>query len=173
MPKPYFYHIVILWTAGFLVFSCTKSSDQRRFEEQGFSTPENITEMTADGNPVENRTDPDDWRIGPMFQGLIDITTPAYPNPVSLNAPLEIDIDVKGIESIKGLVVFVFSNPDNIEGPIFMTNESELSPGIITVRLDPAQFSQVGSGGQASNLYRILIFDRQENLISYGDVQVI
>lgn len=161
-----------------LIFAaCSKSSDQRAFENRALTTPENYTEMTESGDVVENRTDPDDWQIGPMFQGLIEISQPAYPNPVNLNEPLEIGIEVKGIDGVNGLEILAFRDPDDPDQlrrePLYTNSESPLSTGSLTIRLNPGEFSLRGSGEQASGLYRILIYDGQQNLISYGDVELI
>ncbi|MDZ7715655.1 MAG: hypothetical protein U5J95_05520 [Balneolaceae bacterium] len=165
---PFFRFVIMLLCSGLLI-SCSKSNDQRKFEKQALSFPENITEYNANGQPIENRDDPDDWRIGPDFSGLIKIQTPAHPNPVNLNSSITIDIDVAGFEAINGLEIYVFRDPANLIGPIFISDQSPLPPGVTTVILDPSQFAQSGSGSQ---LYRILIYDNRENLISYGDLQV-
>lgn len=162
-------HFLIVFLSLGLLISCSKSNDQRKFENQAFSFPENIAEYNANGQPVENRDDPDDWRIGPDFSGLIKIQTPAHPNPVNLNSSITIDIDVAGFEAINGLEVYVFRDPANLIGPVFVSDQSPLPPGVTTVIMDPSQFAQSSSGSQ---LYRILIYDNRENLISYGDIQV-
>lgn len=159
-----------------LLYGCSKSDDQRKFENAAFKTPSGITEMAANGRVTDNgNEDPDDWQIGPMFQGLIELSSPAigaYPNPVNLNTSLRIDLDIKGIESISGLQVYVFSSPERLTGPIYQNTQSSLPPGVMTITLDPAQFSSSGAGSQASGIYRILIYDNRQNLITYGDVQV-
>jgi len=156
-----------------ILYSCSKSSDQQEFEDRAFSTPENITEMTVTGEPVPGRTDPDDWRIAPMFRGFVEIQTPAHPNPVSINSSLQIDVNIIGIESVQGLAVFVFKDRrENLVGPIFLEDPSTISPGLISIILDPSQFSRTSNLQEALGLHRILIFDQRDNLISYGDVRV-
>lgn len=161
--------LLIIFCLG-IFSSCSKTSDQRKFENQAFSFPENITEYNANGQPVENANDPDDWRIGPDFQGLVSIQTPAHPNPVNFNSSVTIDINVAGFEAINGYVIYVFRDPDNLIGPIAESQQSPLPPGVTTIILNPSQFAQQGSGIQ---IYRILIYDGRDNLISYGDIEVI
>jgi len=160
---------VLLLSISLLINACSKSNDQRDFEDRALTPPQNISEFTANGQPVPDRNDPDDWRIGPMFRGLIDIETPAHPNPVNFNSSFTINIDVKGFDAINGLEIFAFQDPQQFIGPVFVSNETTLPPGITTVIIEPSQFAQAASG---SSLFRIVIFDNNENLISYGDVQV-
>lgn len=161
---------LLLLLCGMLLLSCSKSNDQRRFEDQALTPPQNISEYTANGQPVQNRNDPDDWRIGPMFRSLVTIQTPAHPNPVNFNSSFAIDIDIRGFESINGLQIFAFQDPNRPIGPLFVSEQSQLPPGVTTVILEPTQFAQSASG---DTVFRILIYDNQQNLISYGDIEVI
>ncbi len=65
--------LALLITAG-----CAKSDDQKEFEDQAFRTPQNYTTTDANGR-VEN-DDPDDWRISPLYQLRVSITSEAYPS---------------------------------------------------------------------------------------------
>ena len=58
---------------------CQDNSSQEEFERRAFSTPENFTKTDANGNILIN--DPDDWEIGPLFQGLVEINAVPYANP--------------------------------------------------------------------------------------------
>ncbi|MDX1673140.1 MAG: hypothetical protein R3211_12445 [Balneolaceae bacterium] len=156
----------------FVATGCAESDQQNEFEQQAFSVPEGITEMTVNGTAVPGAGDPDDWRISPMFAGFIEVSTPAFPNPVNLNSPLTINLDIKGIESISGLAVFVFRDPDRLVGPIYTNDQTSLSPGLETITLQPIDFSRTGNPTEVVGLNRILIFDGRENLITYGDVEV-
>lgn len=147
-------------------FACSQSDAQREFENQAFSFPENITETTRTG-PVEGgTTDPDDWRIGPDFRGLIDVQRPAYPNPVILEDILFIELDLFE-NTVSGLKVFVFRDPmqQQLVDEINRVNTFE------TLNIPPSLFANSGGVGQSS-LYRILITDERENVITYGDVEV-
>ncbi len=169
-------YICLVVLAALALAGCAKSDKQREFENEAFSTPQGITEMTANGRLVDGgNVDSDDWRIGPQFQGLIRFASPAvgaYPNPVNLNGDLTIEVDIIGFESIMGLEILVFSDPGMLSPPIYVENQTNLSPGVKVITLDPGLFSQVGQGSGASGIYRLLIYDGRQNLISYGDVEV-
>lgn len=173
MVLPVFKHAFLLVLTVSVLIACSKSDAQRDFERDAQSVPQNITEMDIDGQPADNgRTDPDDWRISPMYAGLVEIDTPAFPNPVNIGTPLRILFDNKGIDTINGLEVYVFQNDySDLRGPFFTLGQSEIYQGLITIQLDPAQFAFQGVGN--TNIYRILIYDGREDLISYGDVEVI
>ncbi len=159
--------------ACLLLLGCSKSDDQKKFEQQAYSIPENYTAMNANGRPAgSGQTDPDDWRISPAYQGLIEVSTPAYPNPVSLNSSLRIDIDILGFESVPGLEVYTLRQVNNLFGPIVQLDQSELSPGLRVLVMDPSSFSGASSSQNATGLNRIIIFDGRDNVITYGDVRV-
>lgn len=168
------FNILLLTLAVFWLFSissCTQSDAQREFEDLAFQPPENITEMTDGGRMVSNASDPDDWRSSPMYRGLVEVATPAYPNPVNVNTQLIIEVENKGFETLSGLEVYVFKESfRNQVGPLFSMDGSTIQTGLITISLSPAQF---GDGTQASGLYRIIIYDGRQNVFTYGDVEVL
>lgn len=153
------------------VASCSKSGDQREFERDAFTFPQNYTATDAHGALLPNATDPDDWRIGPMFGGLVAVSTPAWPNPVNLNNSFQIELDIRGIESVSGLEVLAFDEPGQpLIGPLYLEDEGALSGGLHTITLSPGQFHNPETS--ITDLYRILIYDGNQNLITYGDVQI-
>lgn len=150
-----------------LIFTgCNQSSDQREFEREAFSAADNFTETEANGNVV--RDDPDDWRISPFFQGLVEVE-PVYPNPVQTTDLLSLDVIITGVESVSGLVVFVYYGNNNIN-LIYQDFQRPIPPGISSIPLNPLEIAQISENPQG--LYRIIILDANENVISYGDVQV-
>lgn len=150
--------------ALFLAAGCAKSDDQKDFEDQAFGTPQGIT--ATDANGAIQSSDPEDWRISPLYQGRVSITSPAYPNPVAINSQLYIIINILGIEAIQGLEIYVYKTPGQSLNLVRSYDQSSISEGDMTIILNPAGFS--GTGG----LYRVLIYDNQENLVTYGDVMV-
>lgn len=158
---------------GIICIACSQSDAQREFEREAQTIPENITEMGINGQPIENgMTDPEDWRISPMYAGLIEIETPAYPNPVDLSTPLRILIENKGIDTINGIEVYTFQfDYSNLMGPFYILDQSQIYQGLITIQIDPSQFSRQAVGD--NDIYRILIYDQRQNLITYGDVEII
>lgn len=164
-----FYLIFILVLA---LISCSESNAQREFENQAFSQPSGITEMTSTGGPVDNgENDPDDWRIAPDFQGSISIETPAYPNPVSFSDEIEILASVNSFGAVNGLQVYAFQQPTQPRGPLVII-DGQLETGFKTIHIDPETFASSTGTGNFGNLYRIIIYDGSGNVISYGDVQV-
>jgi hypothetical protein len=156
----------ILIVLPLLISGCNQSSDQRDFERAAFSEPEGFTRTNSSGQ-VQDR-DPDDWRIAPFFQGLIEVD-PAYPNPVQSNDQLVIDVIVTGVESVSGLWVFVYYGPNDIR-ELFLDDRRPVPPGATTIRLNPLTIARFSENPQG--LYRLIITDGTQNVITYGDVKI-
>lgn len=159
----------LLLAAGLFLNSCSKSDDQRRFEDRSQAEPAGITEMTADGHAVEDRADPDDWETAPMYSGLIEVETPAWPNPVSFNSNLRIDLYLYGVDNLNRIEVYAFEFPGQLYGISSLDLSS--SSSLVTINLN-ADAIATSSGAGASGIYRLLLYDGRENLITYGDVLV-
>jgi hypothetical protein len=158
-----------------LIAGCSKSNDQRDFENHAISTqPEGITRTNANGETIDE--DPDDWRISPFYSGLIQVETPAYPNPVAYNSSnLRIDLYLTpNIERANRIEVYAFRLPgeNNIYGPLDVLEDLSSLSSIETINLSGEHVANSSGGSQASGIYRILIYDGRSNLISYGDVEV-
>jgi hypothetical protein len=168
------YLFFLLCTGCLLLTSCSKSDDQRDFENHALSEPEGITETNSNGDVIN--TDPDDWRISPMYQGLISIGTPdnqpPYPNPFSFNQELIINIYIRSIETLSRIEVYSFEFPSEANSSAITIREDISSPHLETITLSGQLISGYSGGSQAAGLYRILIYDGQQNLITYGDVQI-
>lgn len=148
----------------FILTGCSQNSDQRDFEKQAFSEPAGITVTNERGDVISQ--DPDDWRIAPFFQGDIELITPPFPNPVQTNDRLTINIQVNFLDRISGIYirVFRFGNFYEIDG------RPQVSTGITTFILDP----KIIAGGipNPQGLYRLIIQDENENVITYGDIEI-
>ena len=156
---------------GIICIACSQSDAQREFENQAFMSPQNITETTPNGNLVEDGSvDPDDWRIGPDYRGLMEIE-PAYPNPVNINSNLLIEVDFLFSSPVSELIIYVFQDPT--EETRFITSFEQSSLGNIDVLNIPAPQIALPSGVGTSPIYRIIITDENENIITYGDVEII
>lgn len=153
--------LFILMMAG-----CNQSSDQREFEQAAFNEPIGFTE-TNDRGEVINR-DPDDWRISPFFQGLVEVDPP-YPNPALSNERLSIDRVITGIESVSGFRILAFYGTSDIRF-IFDDFRRPLPTGLESVPLEPLDIAQFAESPQG--LYRIIIMDANENVITYGDIMI-
>lgn len=153
-----------------VIQACTVNQDQQQFENEAYTLPSNYTPVDVHGEIDKDREDPDDWRIGPMFSGIVEISYPANPNPVAYNSHFEIDLYFNSSDRISGLNVLAFR--DDPDRPMFILEEpgSDIDNGVFSIRLTPADFHTGGVG--MDPLYRILIFDANENLITYGDVKI-
>lgn len=165
--------LILLFCAGYLLTGCSKSNDQRDFEKQARSEPQNITETDGQGNVIN--ADPDDWRIGPTYSGLVSIGTPdnqpPYPNPLPFNQDLTINIYIRSIETLKRIEVYSFERPSQVNGPLSVL-QNFTTPTLETITLSGETISGSSGGSQASELYRLLIYDGQQNLITYGDIRI-
>ena len=173
MRKQLFIYLILIATAGFLLVGCSKSNDQREFENQALQQPQGFTETGPNGDIIN--TDPDDWRVGPMYRGLVSIGTPdnqpPYPNPLAFNQDLTINIYIRSIETLSRLEIYSFRQPSQTNAAIAVRDNLS-SPTLETFTLGGALISGSTGGSQAEGLYRILIYDGQQNLITYGDIKI-
>lgn len=152
-----------------LLFSACVSNDaQRDFEAQAFRPPSGITQTDAQSNILS--TDIDDWRISPLFQGFVEIKPP-YPNPVNVGEIINFEIEVTTLQSIAGLDVLVRFD-DGTFGNLYSSFDNPLNPGLLTFQVNPILFSPFGTAETARGLSRVYLFDFNQRLISYGDVEI-
>ncbi|MEL7835038.1 hypothetical protein [Fodinibius sp. Rm-B-1B1-1] len=162
--------------AGFLLLTgCSKSDDQREFENGAFATPSGITETNSSGDMIGN-VDQSDWKISPMYSGLIEIdselTSPPHPNPLPYNSTLTIQIYFRSQDPVDELIVRKFRLPSDDRYPqIGYRDQSDLNSSMNTIPIDGNQIAE-NSSDDARTLYRILIYDGKQNLISYGDIEI-
>ncbi|MDZ7692748.1 MAG: hypothetical protein U5K69_16755 [Balneolaceae bacterium] len=154
-----------------VIIGCSKSDDQKEFENQAYSPPEGYTAMSANAQELD-QSDPDDWRISPMYQGLLSIVSKAYPNPVFINSTSRIQLNINYITNLSRIEAWVFqtSFQEDGRGPVDSISDSQISEGgVPVINLNPSSFPQNFRG---DNLYRILILDQSGNVITYGDIKV-
>jgi hypothetical protein len=173
----FYLHLIIIFLAGFLIVAgCSKSNDQREFEDQSLSTPSNFTATPTQGEITDN--DPDDWRISPMYRGLINIGTgissfqPPYPNPMDFNQNLTINIYLGNIDNISRIEVYSFESVSEAGKPPIAVRDNISSPSLVTIPLNGQEISGQSGGSQANGLYRIRILDGDLNVITYGDIKI-
>ncbi len=163
-----FYCKYILIFFGLIALTgCGQNDDQREFERMAFSAPDGITETNAQGEIIGDE-DRDDWRISPFYQGLIDIQTPAFPNPVLTTDQVRINIisfDEVVVDNIE--VISFFANNDIVT--VIPRSDNVRINLFTTITMQPSQMSRIDKLG----LKRIIILDRDGNVISYGDIEVI
>jgi hypothetical protein len=151
-----------------LIVSCNQNDEQRQFEREAVSLPENITETNENGSIVEGREDPDDWRIAPFFQGVVYVDPP-FPNPMLSTDRININIQVTGVDGVSGLNIVALFNENSFR-PVYQDLRSPLPTGLTSISLSAADIAQFAENPEG--LYRIIIEDRQGVIITYGDVRV-
>ncbi len=159
---------LLLLVALLAVTSCKRNSAQEQFEREAFRAPENFTRTDASGNILAN--DPDDWRIGPLFQGLVEINAPAYPNP-STGLRFTIELLITGFEAVSGLEIYT-RDPFGRPLLIYTDNRRPLPPGIIDIIIEPTWLVQSRVYSEAIGLHRVFFYDAMGNMITYGDLKV-
>lgn len=166
MKKLYFLLLVFLFAV-----SCTRNDDQREFEQEAYQIPQNFTRTTAQGQVIS--VDEDDWRIGPLFQGLIEIEPP-FPNPSNTTTAIQFEISVTGVQSITGLEVIVFFDDydPNYGSNVLYYDTQTIQPGLTTFQINPIELGEEPVAESALGLHRIFIFDGRQQLISYGDIKI-
>lgn len=158
-----------------LVSGCNRSQDQIEFEQQAFRIPENYTETTPAGEVVQR--DENDWQIGPMFQGFVEVEVPPYPNPTR-GEPVQMELFITGVGTVNGLrAVAYYDVFDELSRRVlYMHPRAPLNFGLLVFNIYPAEFdpsnnysaARVRSGG----LHRLFIYDNRWNLITYGDIKL-
>ena len=163
---------ITLLTVAFLslIFvSCSSNDAQKKFEEKALAEPSGYTKTDVQGK-VQSK-DEDDWRIGPMFQGYVDVETPAFPNPIHAGDKIEIQLSVTGIESVSGLEVYT-RDENHKWRSIYYDQQNPLPTGLYVIRLDPISFTYTNNYQNAVGLHRAYIYDGNNNLITYGDIKI-
>lgn len=151
-----------------MIVSCNQSDDQRKFEQEAISLPENITETNENGEIVEGHEDPDDWRIAPFFQGVVYVDPP-FPNPMLSTDRINLYIQVTGVDGVSGLRVLVLYNENSFR-EVYQDPQSPLPTGLTSVSLSALEIAQFPNNPEG--LYRIIIEDRNGAIITYGDVRI-
>ncbi|MEX0647164.1 MAG: hypothetical protein WEA56_11670 [Balneolaceae bacterium] len=159
------------WLLSVFVFcfvaACSQNDEQRAFENKAYSTSKDYTRTNpTNGEVIEN--DPDDWRVSPFYQGLVSIK-PAFPNPASTSDNITINFNNHGIETVSGLFVLAYYNSTG--GYSYLDEyRGHLQVGPTIINFQGGHVVQFPENPQG--LYRVIILDGNENVISYGDVQV-
>lgn len=154
----------ILWFSA-----CSQNDDQRDFERKAFSSPGGYTQTDPNSGQVINE-DPDDWRISPFFQGLVRIE-PAFPNPANSDDEIRINFYNDGIESVSGLRVWAFYEENGEIRPLGNNDvHGELPVGLQVINFEGTQVARFSENPQG--LYRVILLDGNENVISYGDIRI-
>lgn len=171
-----FFNIRVVRKAVFLLAlllslqACTSADEEQdKFEQEANSEPEGYTETNRNGNIQQE--DPDDWRIAPLFSGNIEVNSPVYPNPyLPGSGNVEINFWVSSDNAIHGLQIYGISYSGREVQLLFPTVNKTLETGSRTYSFNPQLLSD--SGNLPEGLYRILVYDGDFDLITYGDLMI-
>lgn len=167
--------IIAVGITLFLTSGCSRSHDQIEFEQQAYRIPSNFTETTPDGRVVQ--TDENDWQIGPMFQGFVEVEVPPFPNPTH-GEHVRIELLITEVGTVNGLhaVGYYDMFDDRTQRTLYRHHKSPLDFGLLVFTINPAYFgyrNNYNSARQVNNgLHRLFIYDNRFNLITYGDIQL-
>lgn len=150
----------------FILSSCTSNDAQESFERRAYNPAEGITQTDNNANIIGSADD-DDWQTSPFYSGLASIE-PAFPNPVLYGTTSNLDVFMNGnsLTSILELGYFDFQDRWNQ----------------ISVKEDVSEFSAIsfivntelfGSNAElARGTHRLIIFDANQRVVTYGDIQI-
>lgn len=149
------------------ISGCNNNDAQDAFEREAYGLVENITETDFQGNILS--VDADDWRISPVYTGLATIE-PVFPNPLPYGSARqgELILQMKGglSSSFVELGYLDFNNRwTQID---FQENIIEFSAN--TFRVSTEVFGSTPE--LARGIYRLLLFDGNQRIITYGDIMI-
>lgn len=148
---------------------CSSDDDEQRlFERKAFQEPSGITRTNSSG--AIQSEDSEDWRVSPFYAGLVQVD-PAYPNPTFATDQVNIHVTVNSIDVIRGLLVGVYDPAYGVR-VIWSLYENPLPVGLEVIQLNTMQFGRFNTIESARGLHRVILFDGNENVLSYGDILV-
>ncbi len=160
-------HIVLV--VCFIAVGCSSNDSQREFENEAFAFPDGITRTNDRGEIINEEVSPNDWRIAPFFQGLVNLFKPPFPNPVLTTGRVSIKLQVLSIDALSGVHVYVlhdFVSPK----PIYNSLNPQIPPGLTVITLNPLDIARFRENPQG--IYRLIITDGRDNVITYGDIEI-
>ena len=169
LPKYHFSLFIFLFLLiPLLAGSCSRNDDQNEFEREAFRPAAGITETNSAGEVIGS-PDPDDWRVSPMYQGLVEVHLTAFPNPTQgdmINIELYISQD-----ALYEIEAYTYLNDDMQTGGYRQLHyDNHVDPGFYSLSIAPERFGH--SYENARGTHRVFIADRNQNLITYGDIRV-
>lgn len=158
--------LIFLLPVFLVMLSCTNNDAQSEFEQRAYSQPEGITQTDQSGE-IDGDEDPDDWRTSPFYAGLAEID-PAYPNPLLYNETATLDVYLNGASSTSILELGYFDFQDRWTQIDLEQDVLEFSVSSLTI--DPQFFGSNAS--LARGTYRVIVFDGNQRVITYGDITI-
>jgi len=151
--------------------SCDTLQQQNDFRIAALAPPSGFTRTDEAGNTL-GTADPDDWRIAPIYGPAattsIDVR-PLYPNPTNGSAvTLVINVRTGGV--VGGLRVDGYREREGqLPARFTLAFEADARPGLYAITLIPAQEPAFTLGG---GLRRIVVYDGQNDVVTYGDLML-
>ena len=163
MPLPI--RLVLVLSVLLAGAGCSSFSDE---EQQAFETaafylqPEGYTEVSAMGE-VGSR-DADDWRSAPVFAGRASVLTPPTPNPATRGTTVRLLIDTQGVPG--GLALYA----RDARGDLILLDDRPDATEVGFYEL--AFFGSEAAAGRGDGLYRLIVLDGAQRVVTYGDLRV-
>ncbi len=158
--------LILLLPVFLVMLSCTNNDAQSEFEQKAYSQPEGITQTDQNGNVVGDE-DPDDWRTSPFYAGLAEIE-PSFPNPLLYSETASLEVFLNGTPFTSILELGYFDFQDRWTQIDLEQDISEFSVSSLTI--DPQFFGSNVS--LARGTYRLIVFDGNQRVITYGDITI-
>ena len=146
----------------------TSATEQRLFEDAALLTPvAGITETDATGQVLS--TDASDWRIGPAFLNRVSLLQLPNPNPVRLGQAVNFLV-TQGVPG--GLRLYVLELRNGVVDLVPVNDPNAFEPGAAQSGFYPFSVSarQIALGG--AGLYRVVLLDGSQNVVTYGDLDI-
>lgn len=148
---------------GLMLTSCQQDSAQQQFEAEAYGPAEGYTETDLQQNVLSQ--DKQDWRVSPYYEGLIRVL-PLFPNPISYGGTAYLEMTLNGAP-VQSYVELGYLNFNNRWIPLQQeTVGSEFE--LVTFVIDSRNFGS--SAELARGLHRLLLYDGNQRLITYGDI---
>ena len=154
----------LLALASLPLAGCDALDGQSEFEQDAFRAASGIARTDESGNVIAD--DPDDWRTAPLyaFSGF-QVVLRAYPNPARLDQG--VTIQVRAGDAIPGGLRIVAYRA-GLRRPIPGQQDDVPGPGTYTFTFFPGEIP----GAQPGDLWRLVFFDGQSHVVTYGDLQI-
>ncbi|MBK98349.1 MAG: hypothetical protein CL672_06105 [Balneola sp.] len=156
------YSFLFLWL---LLSSCQQDSAQQQYEAEAYGPVEGYTQTDLQQNVLSH--DKKDWQVSPYYEGLIRIL-PLFPNPINYGGTAYLEMTLNGAP-VQSYVELGYLNYNNQWIPLQQeTVSSEFE--LVTFVIDSRNF---GSNAElARGLHRLLLYDGNQRLITYGDILI-
>ena len=160
-----------LLLVGFLLVlvGCDNQAAQEDFIDEASAIPEGITKILdtdfVNGDDGICSEDPDDWRISPVYAGVVFVDRPAFPNPASGASQGTIVIRVLQPNRVQGGFILTAFGSGNVPIELARIPDATLD-NFYDIRFSPSLLSVNG-------LHRLFLFDSLGELITYGDLELV